>query len=247
MAASVSAHSWGFLAGWCFVVGKLASCAAMALTFAAYAAPAFARPLAVLAVVALTAVNYFGVAKTRARDPRDRRDRARVPRARRRRSRIRRQRRPVARGADPRRGLQRDTAGGGVPVLRVRGVRAHRDARRGSRRPDADDTARDSDRARHRAGRLRDRGGQRARRGGRRRWPRRRRRSLPRRGGGRFAVVRLRFASVRPLHRSACCCRCWPASAERRSRWLPTGTCRAGSPRCIRAIASPIAPRSRPA
>src|SRR3954471_8060598 len=31
---------WGFLAGWGFVVGKTASCAAMALTFAAYAAPA---------------------------------------------------------------------------------------------------------------------------------------------------------------------------------------------------------------
>src|SRR6478752_10178311 len=56
--------AWGFLAGWCFVVGKLASCAAMALTFATYAAPAFARPLAVLAVVVLTAVTYFGVAKT---------------------------------------------------------------------------------------------------------------------------------------------------------------------------------------
>src|SRR5436190_545284 len=55
---------WGFLAGWCFVVGKLASCAAMALTFAAYAAPAIARPLAALAVVGVTAVNYFGVAKT---------------------------------------------------------------------------------------------------------------------------------------------------------------------------------------
>jgi APA family basic amino acid/polyamine antiporter len=55
---------WGFLAGWCFVVGKLASCAAMALTFAAYAAPDIARPLAAIAVIALTAVNYFGVAKT---------------------------------------------------------------------------------------------------------------------------------------------------------------------------------------
>ena len=30
----------GFLAGWAFVVGKTASCAAMALTFAAYVAPA---------------------------------------------------------------------------------------------------------------------------------------------------------------------------------------------------------------
>src|SRR5687768_10578304 len=55
---------WGFLAGWGFVVGKLASCAAMAMTFAHYAAPALARPLAVAAVVALTAVNCFGVHKT---------------------------------------------------------------------------------------------------------------------------------------------------------------------------------------
>jgi basic amino acid/polyamine antiporter, APA family len=57
-------HFWGFLAGWGFVIGKLASCAAMALTFAGYAAPSFARPLAVAAVVALTAANYFGVKKT---------------------------------------------------------------------------------------------------------------------------------------------------------------------------------------
>ena len=55
---------WGFLAGWGFVVGKLASCAAMALTFASYAAPELTRPLAVLAVLSLTAVNYFGVKKT---------------------------------------------------------------------------------------------------------------------------------------------------------------------------------------
>lgn len=55
---------WGFLAGWGFVIGKLASCAAMALTFAYYAAPSHARPLAASAVVALTAVNYFGVSKT---------------------------------------------------------------------------------------------------------------------------------------------------------------------------------------
>jgi APA family basic amino acid/polyamine antiporter len=55
---------WGFLAGWGFVVGKLASCAAMALTFARYAAPMIARPLAIGAVVGLTAVNYFGIRKT---------------------------------------------------------------------------------------------------------------------------------------------------------------------------------------
>jgi APA family basic amino acid/polyamine antiporter len=55
---------WGFLAGWGFVVGKLASCAAMALTFASYAAPSLMRPLAVAAVLSLTAVNYFGIQKT---------------------------------------------------------------------------------------------------------------------------------------------------------------------------------------
>ena len=56
---------WGFVAGWCFVIGKLASCAAMALTFAAYAAPpGWERPVALLAVAALVAVNYFGVTRT---------------------------------------------------------------------------------------------------------------------------------------------------------------------------------------
>ncbi|HVM08569.1 MAG TPA: APC family permease [Acidimicrobiales bacterium] len=55
---------WGYLAGWGFVVGKTASCAAMALTLGAYAAPAWERPIAVAAVVVLTAVNYFGVRKT---------------------------------------------------------------------------------------------------------------------------------------------------------------------------------------
>src|SRR5207248_3048338 len=39
---------WGFIAGWGFVVGKTASCAAMALTFASYAAagPRVGRPWA---------------------------------------------------------------------------------------------------------------------------------------------------------------------------------------------------------
>ena len=57
-------HLWGFLAGWGFVIGKTASCAAMALTFGSYAAPDLARPLAIGAVVALTAVNLLGVQKT---------------------------------------------------------------------------------------------------------------------------------------------------------------------------------------
>jgi APA family basic amino acid/polyamine antiporter len=56
---------WGFLAGWGFVVGKTASCAAMALTFASYAAPTgWTRPVALAAVAALTAVNYRGVTRT---------------------------------------------------------------------------------------------------------------------------------------------------------------------------------------
>lgn len=57
---------WGFLAGWCFVVGKTASCAAMAMTFAAYAAPSRQKPLAIGAVLALTAVNYRGITRTAA-------------------------------------------------------------------------------------------------------------------------------------------------------------------------------------
>ncbi|WJK37364.1 APC family permease [Solwaraspora sp. WMMA2065] len=52
---------WGHLAGWGFVVGKTASCAAMALTVGSYLAPGYARPVAVAAVVALTALNLFGV------------------------------------------------------------------------------------------------------------------------------------------------------------------------------------------
>ncbi len=57
-------HLWGFLAGWGFVIGKTASCAAMALTFGSYVAPDLARPLGIGAVVALTAVNLRGVQKT---------------------------------------------------------------------------------------------------------------------------------------------------------------------------------------
>lgn len=56
---------WGFLAGWSFVVGKTASCAAMAITFASYAAPAgWQKPVALAAVIALAAVNYRGVTRT---------------------------------------------------------------------------------------------------------------------------------------------------------------------------------------
>jgi APA family basic amino acid/polyamine antiporter len=57
-------HWTGFLAGWSFVTGKLASCAAMALTFGLYAAPGFEKAAAVAAVAGLTAVNLLGVTRT---------------------------------------------------------------------------------------------------------------------------------------------------------------------------------------
>jgi len=58
---------WGFVAGWGFMIGKTASCAAMALTFASYAAAGslwIDRGVAVAAVVALTAANYHGISRT---------------------------------------------------------------------------------------------------------------------------------------------------------------------------------------
>ena len=55
---------WGYTAGWSFVVGKTASCAAMALTVGIYAWPAYAHAVAVAAVVGLTAMNYAGIQKS---------------------------------------------------------------------------------------------------------------------------------------------------------------------------------------
>lgn len=58
---------WGFTAGWGFVIGKTASCAAMALTFAVYAIPGpwwAQRALAVVCVLGLAALNYRGVTRT---------------------------------------------------------------------------------------------------------------------------------------------------------------------------------------
>jgi len=58
---------WGFCAGWGFVIGKSASCAAMALTVASYAVPGpqwAQRIIGVGAVVLLIALNYRGVTKT---------------------------------------------------------------------------------------------------------------------------------------------------------------------------------------
>ena len=60
-------HWWGFVAGWGFVIGKTASCAAMALTFAVYAIPDepwAQRVVALVALLALTAVNLGGITRT---------------------------------------------------------------------------------------------------------------------------------------------------------------------------------------
>lgn len=55
---------WGHTAGWSFIVGKTASCAAMALTVGYYVWPAYANAVAVASVVALTAVGYAGIQRS---------------------------------------------------------------------------------------------------------------------------------------------------------------------------------------
>lgn len=58
---------WGFVAGWGFVIGKTASCAAMAMTFAYYLFPdtsVLQRLSAAVAVVTLTALNLRGITRT---------------------------------------------------------------------------------------------------------------------------------------------------------------------------------------
>lgn len=57
---------WGYLAGWCFVVGKTASCAAMALTAAAYLVPVpgAERVAAIVAVLVVTGLNLVGVRRS---------------------------------------------------------------------------------------------------------------------------------------------------------------------------------------
>lgn len=56
--------AWGFVAGWGFVIGKLASCAAMAMTFGHHVAPAHPHLAALGAVLAVTSAGALGVQKT---------------------------------------------------------------------------------------------------------------------------------------------------------------------------------------
>lgn len=55
---------WGHAAGWGFVVGKTASCAAMALAVGAYVAPDSARIVSLATVALVTAVNIGGLSRT---------------------------------------------------------------------------------------------------------------------------------------------------------------------------------------
>lgn len=54
----------GFIAGACFLTGKTASGAAMALTFAHYALPDYEKPAALVALALLTGLNLWGIQKT---------------------------------------------------------------------------------------------------------------------------------------------------------------------------------------
>lgn len=55
---------WGHVAGWGFVVGKTASCSAMALTLGTYLWPEQQRLAAALAVMVITGVNIGGLQRT---------------------------------------------------------------------------------------------------------------------------------------------------------------------------------------
>ena len=55
---------WAWVAGWGFIVGKFASCAAVALTFGYYLFPDYARFFAAGAVMLFMTLNYLGIKKT---------------------------------------------------------------------------------------------------------------------------------------------------------------------------------------
>ena len=55
---------WGHVAGWGFIVGKTASCAAMGLTAGLYICPSQARLVATTAIVLIAAINLGGLSRT---------------------------------------------------------------------------------------------------------------------------------------------------------------------------------------
>ena len=137
----------------------------MALVLAAYAAPpGWERPVAAAAVVLLTAVGYRGVTRT-ARSPGrsspSRSSRSRPPSWRA--SPGRRRAGPPSSTPTARTAAGTASCSRGAAVLRVRRVRARRDARRGGARSAPHDPARGPRGARGRGRALRGRGGDAAR------------------------------------------------------------------------------------
>lgn len=57
-------NTWGFLAGASFLLGKIGSAAAVALTFANYLFPDDSVPIAVAAVLTMTVINILGINRT---------------------------------------------------------------------------------------------------------------------------------------------------------------------------------------
>lgn len=54
----------GFIAGWGFITGKTASCAAMAYTAGLYIAPQYAVQLGLAAIILVTGINLLGITRT---------------------------------------------------------------------------------------------------------------------------------------------------------------------------------------
>ena len=57
-------HNWGFLAGAAFLIGKIGSVAAIALTFASYLTPGVEILTAALAILLMAIINILGVNRT---------------------------------------------------------------------------------------------------------------------------------------------------------------------------------------
>ena len=222
---------WGYLAGWGFVVGKTASCAAMALTVGAYAAPSWQRPIAVAAVVGLTAVNYLGDPQDRCRSPASS-SWSSSPRSR---SSSSEHLFGGQASADHFGGL---TVGGwrgilqsaGTAVLRVRRLRPDRHPRRRGRRSGPHDPEGNPPRARHHARRLSRRRPRALAAVGpaalaRSRAPRSPPRCAPATSTRSSPAVRIggTIAALGVLLRSS------PASAAPRSPWPPTASSHGGS------------------
>ena len=128
---------WGHLAGWGFVVGKIASAAAMALTAGAYAVAGVRTGWSPSPPSSLiVAVNLGGITRTVARD-------ARCPGRARCRCSSARSSSPAGRRRAPRSAASRRSTpeppsailrSAGLPVLRLRRLRPDRDPRRGGPR-----------------------------------------------------------------------------------------------------------------